>query len=40
MDRMRQNMRELQPEDKGSWAQNILEKRAQEKESQNRNDGR
>ncbi len=26
--------------DKGSWAQKILEKRAQEKESQNRNDGR
>jgi hypothetical protein len=25
--------------DKGSWAQKILEKRAQEKESQNRNDG-
>jgi hypothetical protein len=40
MDRMRQNMSELQPEDKGSWAQKILEKRAQEKESQNRNDGR
>jgi len=40
MDRMRQDMSELQPEDKGSWAQKILEKRAQEKESQNRNDGR
>ena len=36
MDRMRQDMSKLQPEDKGSWAQKILEKRAQDKESQNK----
>ncbi len=36
MDRMRQDMSELQPEGKGSWAQKILEKRAQEKESQSK----
>ena len=36
MDRMRQDMSELQPEDKGSWVQKILEKRAQDKESQSK----
>lgn len=36
MDRMRQDMSELQAEDKGRWAQKILEKRAQEKESQSK----
>lgn len=40
MDQMRQDMSELRAEDKGSWAEKILEKRTQEKESQNRNDGR
>ena len=40
MDRLRVDMSELQAEDKGSWAQKILEKHAQAKESQNKNGGR
>lgn len=40
MDRMRQDMRDLQPEDKGNWTQKILEKREQEKESHSKVTGR
>ncbi len=34
MDRMRQDMSDLRPRDQGKWTQKILEKRVQEKESQ------
>lgn len=40
MDRMRQDMSELNPQDKGKWTQKILEKRAQAKEFQNEITGR